>query len=66
MQNRQIDRLINQLVKKSAHSKDKALFIRHYDAYSIDAGCVKKIVEDAGFFCQIGRASCRERVSSCV
>ncbi len=51
MQNRQIDRLINQLVKKSAHSKDKALFIRHYDAYSIDAGCVKKIVEDAGFFC---------------
>lgn len=42
MQNRQIDRLINQLVKKSAHSKDKALFIRHYDAYSIDAGCVKK------------------------
>lgn len=51
MQNRQIDRLINQLVKKSAHSKDKALFIRHYDGYSIDAGCVKKIVEDAGFFC---------------
>lgn len=51
MQNRQIDRMVNELMKKSRHSKDKALFIRHYDAYNIDAGYVKEKAEDAGFTC---------------
>lgn len=49
MQNRQIDRMVGELVKKSIHSKDKARFIRHYDAYDIDASDVREIVEAAGF-----------------
>lgn len=48
MQDRQIDRMINELIKRGENSKDKALFIRHYDAYSIDAEFAREIVEKAG------------------
>ena len=45
----QIDRMVNELTKRGEHSRNKALFIRHYDAYCIDADYVKNIMKDADF-----------------
>ena len=49
MHKTQIDRMVNELTKRGEHSRNKALFIRHYDAYCIDADYVKNIMKDADF-----------------
>lgn len=49
MQERQIQKMINELIHRGSESKIKVQFVRHYNDFSIEPEYVKDVIEESGF-----------------